>query len=93
MWFSLFDMENKGYRGATAYRLAYARSTDGVTWHRYPEEILPLTPGGFDSANQSYPCVIDMGKQLWMFYTGNSFGSTGIGLATLDKSQLRKEHR
>jgi hypothetical protein len=26
---------------------------------------------------------------LWMFYTGNSFGSTGIGLATLDKDKLR----
>jgi hypothetical protein len=30
-----------------------------------------------------------MGKQLWMFYTGNAFGATGIGLATLDKSALR----
>ena len=83
MWFSIFDMHDVGYR------LGYARSPDGVKWHRYYQEVLPLTPGGFDSVNQSYPCVIDMGKQLWMFYTGNSFGSTGIGFATLDKSQLR----
>jgi hypothetical protein len=82
MWFSVFDMHDVGYR------LGYARSTDGVKWHRYYKQILPLTPGGFDSINQSYPCVIDMGKQLWMFYTGDSFGATGIGLATLDKSKL-----
>jgi hypothetical protein len=84
MWFSIFDMKSKGYR------LGYARSADGVKWQRYfDRQILPLTPGGFDSENQSYPCVIDMGKQLWMFYTGNAFGATGIGLATLDKSALR----
>jgi hypothetical protein len=83
MWFSVFDMQSKGYR------LGYARSPDGVKWTRYYEQILPLTPGDFDSSNQSYPYVVDMGQQLWMFYTGNSFGSTGIGLATLDKDKLR----
>ena len=84
MWFSVFDMESKGYR------LAYARSPDGLKWQRsFDEEIMPLTPGGFDSANQSYPLVLDMGKELWMFYTGNTFGATGIGFATLDKSKLR----
>jgi hypothetical protein len=85
MWFSIFDM-----RKTKGYRLGYARSTDGVHWQRsFDKEVLPLTPDGFDSENQSYPCVIDMGQQLWMFYTGNTFGATGIGLATLDKSALR----
>jgi predicted GH43/DUF377 family glycosyl hydrolase len=84
MWFSVFDMKSKGYR------LGYARSADGVKWDRaFDKQILPLTPDGFDSQNQSYPNVIDMGQQLWMFYTGNAFGATGIGLATLDKSALR----
>jgi hypothetical protein len=84
MWFSIFDMKSKGYR------LGYATSADGVKWNRaFDKQILPLTPGGFDSENQSYPCVIDMGDQLWMFYTGNAFGATGIGLATLEKSALR----
>jgi hypothetical protein len=84
MWFSIFDMKSKGYR------LGYATSPDGVHWNRaFDRQILPLTADGFDSQNQSYPNVIDMGEQLWMFYTGNSFGATGIGLATLDKSALR----
>ena len=83
MWLSVYRMEGKGYR------LGYARSKDGVSWQRsFDKEILPLTPDGFDSVNQSYPNVIEMGDELWMFYVGNSFGATGIGWATMNKSGL-----
>ncbi|MBM3775568.1 MAG: hypothetical protein FJW37_10450 [Acidobacteria bacterium] len=83
MWLSVFAMQGKGYR------LGYARSRDGLRWERsLDQEILPLTPGGFDSINQSYPNVIEAGDELWMFYAGDRFGSTGIGLATLKKSAL-----
>jgi hypothetical protein len=83
MWLSVFCMEGRGYR------LNYARSRDGLTWERFAdEEVLPLTPGGFDSENQSYANVIEAGEELWMFYVGNRFGATGIGLATLKKSRL-----
>lgn len=58
MWLSVFDMHSQGYW------LGYARSSDGVTWTRYYKQILPLTPGGFDSANQSYPFFPYMSKQL-----------------------------
>lgn len=78
-------------RAELGYHIEYAHSTDGVNWQReFDKSIMTLTPGGFDSKNQSYPMVIDMGEQLWMFYVGNEFGSTGIGLATLDKSALRR---
>jgi predicted GH43/DUF377 family glycosyl hydrolase len=71
------------------YHIEYARSVDGVNWQRQADRpVMSLTPGGFDSRNQSYPTVVDMGSQLWMFYVGDEFGSTGIGLATLDKSEL-----
>lgn len=71
------------------YHIEYARSVDGVNWHRQADQpVMSLTPGGFDSRSQSYPTIIDMGSQLWMFYVGDEFGSTGIGLATLDKSEL-----
>ncbi|MEJ1961733.1 MAG: hypothetical protein WDO56_09375 [Gammaproteobacteria bacterium] len=77
-------------RQELGYHIEYARSVDGVTWQRQAgQPVMTLTPGEFDSKNQSYPMVIDMGTQLWMFYVGNEFGSTGIGLATLDKSELR----
>jgi predicted GH43/DUF377 family glycosyl hydrolase len=73
------------------YHIEYARSTDGIHWERkFDRPVLSSTPGEFDSKNQSYPTVIDMGAQLWMFYVGNEFGSTGIGLATLEKSALNR---
>jgi hypothetical protein len=75
--------------GAGSYRIEYARSTDGVNWTRFPDQpVLALTPGGFDSTSQTYVSVVDMGKQLWLFYTGDGLGATGVGLATLDKEQL-----
>jgi len=82
-------------RKATAggsYHLEYARSTDGVNWTRYAgQSIMPLTPGGFDSRSQSYASVVDMGDQIWLFYTGDGLGRTGVGLATLDKDELQSE--
>jgi predicted GH43/DUF377 family glycosyl hydrolase len=84
MWLSVFSMDDVGYR------LNYARSTDGVHWERFAgDEVLPLTPGGFDSKNQSYANVVEVGDDLWMFYAGNSFGATGVGLATMKKADLR----
>jgi hypothetical protein len=85
MWLSVFAMDNRGYR------LNYARSRDGIVWERFAdEEVIPLTPDGFDSRNQSYANVIEAGDELWMFYVGNDFGATGIGLATMKKALLRK---
>jgi predicted GH43/DUF377 family glycosyl hydrolase len=76
--------------GAGVYRIEYARSIDGINWLRFADQpVLSLTPGGFDSTSQTYASVVDMGSQLWMFYTGDGLGTTGVGLATLDKSQLR----
>jgi len=83
MWLSVFCMEDRGYR------LEYACSEDGIRWRRsFDEPVLTPTPGGFDSLNQSYANVIEQGEELWMFYAGNGFGRTGIGLATLPKSSL-----
>ena len=48
-----------------------------------------LTPGAFDSKNQSYPNVVEVGDELWMFYAGNTFGATGVGLAIMKKADLR----
>jgi predicted GH43/DUF377 family glycosyl hydrolase len=84
MWLSVFSMDDTGYR------LGYARSRDGVLWQRFSDqEILPLAPGGFDSRNQSYPNVVEVGDELWMFYAGDTFGAKGLGLATMKRSDLR----
>jgi len=107
MWFGVYDMppgsrpnppdapstpaKTRGL-GTGSYRIEYARSTDGIEWTRFPDQpIFPLSPGEFDSTSQTYASVVDMGDQLWMFYTGDGLGSTGVGLATLDKDALRAE--
>ena len=83
IWFSLRAHDGRGYR------ISYAHSKDGLDWKRpFAEQVIPPTPGGFDSENQSYPNVIEVGDELWMFYVGNRFGSTGIGLATMKKAAL-----
>lgn len=85
------EVERKA-TAAGSYHLEYARSSDGVNWTRYAgQSIMPLTPGGFDSHSQSYASVVDMGDQIWLFYTGDGLGSTGVGLATLDKDELHSE--
>ena len=81
---------NRTGAGSGSYRIEYARSTDGNHWTRYADQpTFPLSPGEFDSASQTYVSIVDMGEQLWMFYTGDGLGATGVGLATMDKAQLR----
>jgi len=83
MWFSFYPIDGRGYR------LNYARSVDGIHWDRKPDDlILPLSKEGYDTKNHSYPCVIEVGDEFWMFHVGNSFGATGIALATMKKSAL-----
>jgi len=83
MWYNARQMDGR------QYQLRYARSNDGLHWKAFhDQDVIPLTPGAFDSENQSYPDVIEVGDELWMFYTGNQIGSTGIGLATMKTSQL-----
>lgn len=75
-----------------SYRIEYARSSDGINWTRFADQpIIALTPGNFDSSSQTYVSAVDMGEQIWLFYTGDGLGATGVGLATLDKSELRVE--
>ena len=65
-------------------------TVDGLTWTRFPDQpVLPLTPGAFDSTSQTYASVVEMGEEIWLFYTGDGLGTTGVGLATLKKSELQ----
>jgi hypothetical protein len=98
MWFGVYDMapgsraDPKIPAAGGSYRLEYARSADGVNWTRFPDQpVMPLTPGAFDSTSQTYASVVDMGDEIWMYYTGDGLGTTGVGWATLDKKQLRDE--
>lgn len=84
MWFC--------YRGRTeyrtnltqTYRIGYAFSDNGLEWQRQDTKAgLNISPGpSWDSEMLCYPYVVHTEKMLCLFYNGNGFGKTGIGLAT-----------
>jgi hypothetical protein len=81
MWFTFrgsFDYRD----GKDSYRIGYAESSDGMKWVRNDEECgIQLSKIGWDSLMQTYPDVIVINNQKYLFYNGNGFGKTGIGLA------------
>ena len=78
MWYS--------YRGAS-YRIGYAESADGINWVRKDDEVgIDVSASGWDSEMLEYPFVFDHNGERYMFYNGNGYGKTGIGLAVLEHS-------
>ena len=77
MWYS--------FRGAK-YRIGYAESRDGISWERHDDQvgIDVSTNGGWDSDMICYPYLVKYQDKKYMFYNGNGYGKTGIGLAVLD---------
>lgn len=76
MWVSTFG---------PAYRIRSLTSPDGLAWTWVPSgpEGDPGigAAGAFDDHQRSYACVVPHGDSYRMWYTGNSFGDTGIGYA------------
>ena len=83
--------EATGYRMwvntfGTAYRVRTLTSVDGLKW-RWGEsgpdgDFGVGAAGGFDDRQRCYPCVVERGGQYRCWYTGNGFGTTGMGYAT-----------
>ncbi len=70
----------------TAYRVHRLVSQDGLTWQWAPRwgsdgELGTGLPGGFDDHQRSYPTMVRDGRRIHCWYTGNNFGTTGIGHA------------
>jgi hypothetical protein len=73
MWYS--------YRGAN-YRIGYAESSDGIQWERKDANAgVEVSDSGWDSEMIEYPFILPYKGDLFMFYNGNGYGKTGIGLA------------
>lgn len=58
------------------YRIGYAYSADGKTWVKQPSGLEP-SASGWDSEMVCYACPIDN----FVFYNGNGFGESGLGVA------------
>jgi hypothetical protein len=77
MWLNTFG---------TAYRVHRLTSRDGLRWDWAPRvgpdgEMGIGGPGAFDSHQRSYPCMVREGNEFRCWYTGNDFGTTGMGYA------------
>lgn len=80
MWYS--------YRGGNNdfYKIGYANSYgDMFKWNnKYNLSQIQKSNNGWDSQMVEYPNVISYKSKLYMFYNGNGYGKTGIGLAVMD---------
>lgn len=84
MWYCYRSAED--FReGKGAYRMGYAESRDAKQWTRMDDMIdLPPSAEGWDSIMCAYPSVVDADGKRYMFYNGNGFGVSGIGVAVLE---------
>ena len=73
MWISTMSIWEK-------HRIGYAESADGRRWERKPAGIEP-SDTGWDSEMVEYAYVIKRGSEYVMFYNGNGYGATGLGIA------------
>ncbi len=76
MWFTF-----RG--GANTYRVGFATSLDGRAWKREPAIGIDVSPSGWDSEMICYGYPFEHGGRLYALYNGNSYGSTGVGLAVM----------
>lgn len=76
MWFS-----HRAQPTIDKYRIGYAESADGLTWNRDLDPKIDVSEDGWDSGMICYPYVFDMCGGRYMFYNGNEYGKSGIGLA------------
>jgi hypothetical protein len=66
------------------YLPGYARSPDGIHWHR-KDRTIGIAPSatGWDSQMLCYPSLIHYKTTTYMFYNGNGMGESGFGYAIL----------
>jgi hypothetical protein len=78
VWYCSYPQNN-------TYVVGQAESFDGLKWFRSPgNPVLRGSGKGWDSGMTAYPGVIRVGDRYLMWYSGNGYGSQGIGLATAD---------
>lgn len=83
MWFSVRNKINYRENIKDSYRIKEAVSDDGIIWNRENNLIsLDISEDPWENVMVCYPEVIKKSNKLIMFYNGNGFGKTGIGIAT-----------
>jgi predicted GH43/DUF377 family glycosyl hydrolase len=80
MWYSI--------RRRQGYRLGYAESADGLGWTRRDALVgIGCSATGWDSEMICYAVVVPTKDRWLMFYNGNGYGRTGVGVAVAEPEQ------
>lgn len=88
MWYSYRDSHD--FRdGVGSYRIGYAQSADGRTWNRNDAAAgLPVEREDWEAQMRCYPYLLHIGDRSYLFYSGNSFGQSGLGCAVWEGPPL-----
>ena len=81
MWYSYRN--SRDFRdGNGSYKIGYSYSIDKINWTR-ADHLAGFFKSGneWDEFMQCYPYIININGSYYLFYNGNSFGKTGIGLS------------
>ena len=82
MWFSKRSISDYRESADNSYRIGYAESKNGIVWDRKDcESGISISKEGWDSQMICYASILEYGNKKYMFYCGNNFGQSGIGLA------------
>ena len=66
------------------YKLGYAFSEDGKNWKRDDSNVgIILSKNGWDSEEMCYPHVFKKADHLFLLYSGNNYGNSGLGIARM----------
>jgi hypothetical protein len=85
MWF-IYRGSRDFRDGIDSYRIGFATSSISTPtiWLRKDTDAgIENGPEEYDNLMQSYPCVVNTGDDVFMFYNGNGFGANGILCAKL----------
>ena len=75
MWYSVRTR-------SVGYRIGYAESLDAKNWKRLDTiSGLGCGPEEWDSRSVEYASIVDTESRRFMFYNGNDYGDSGIGVA------------
>ena len=64
------------------YRLGYGESTDGLKQERMDDRVgITVSKAGWNAERIEYAAVVKYKEHYYMFYNGNNYGESSIGLA------------
>ena len=82
MYYSYRGREKFRKNEKNTYRIGVAKSENLINWMRQDSLMnLNVTKNSWDSNMLAYPKIIKLNKNYVMFYNGNDFGQSGIGIA------------